>query len=128
MYQTLSKVHVCAPLVKTMNSAGQFSTKTAAVKTYKEHYNVPFRGTCLLESSKALTKAADALDADRIVSVRPRRYILKEALSYVGQQRWYILPRGCGRKTVTHLQLLTHFVAFYCSMKERNYTELREKA
>lgn len=72
----------------------------------------------MLESSKALTKAADALDADRIVSVRPRRYILKEALSYVGQLRWYILQKGNGRKTlVTHLQLLT--IVFYCWKKER---------
>lgn len=51
----------------------------------------PVRLTLVVETSKALTKAADAFDAERMVSVRPRRNILREALSYVGQQCWYSL-------------------------------------
>lgn len=45
----------------------------------------------MLASSKALTKAAEAREADRIVSVRPSLNIRREALSYVAQQCWYIL-------------------------------------
>lgn len=45
----------------------------------------------MLGSSKALTKAAEAREADRIVSVRPNLNIRREALSYVAQHCWYIL-------------------------------------
>ncbi len=61
-------------------------------------FNFPSHQTCLLGSSKALTKVAEALEADRIVSVRPSLNIRREALSYVAQQRWYILPKEEGRQ------------------------------
>lgn len=39
--------------------------------------------TGTLESSMALTKVSDSVDAERMVSVRPRWNMRREALSYV---------------------------------------------
>lgn len=40
------------------------------------------------------TNLRDSIEAERMVSVRPKRNILSEALSYVGQAWPYILGDG----------------------------------
>ena len=44
-------------------------------------------------SSKAMVKLEEAIEAERMVSVRPSLNIRREALSYVEQDLWWSLQR-----------------------------------